>query len=133
MRRILGSMTTSFLWLLAAGTAAAQDPLVVAPDNYRLLLDNDAVRVFEVRIEPGQKTAMHAHQASLIYVFADCRIRHTFPDGRSTVSEARAGHVVWTEGETHSSENLGSTPIRVLKVEFKKAPADGAGSSSGTH
>jgi hypothetical protein len=42
--------------LLAIGiTAFAQDPVKISPQFYKLLLENDQVRVLEYRLKPGEK------------------------------------------------------------------------------
>ncbi|HEX2170445.1 MAG TPA: hypothetical protein VHF65_09110, partial [Nitrososphaera sp.] len=37
------------------------DAVKVAPDSYKVVLENDAVRVLEVRIKQGTKSEMHSH------------------------------------------------------------------------
>jgi len=39
----------------------SNDAVAVAPDHYRVLLENERVRVLEFRVEPGAKTQMHRH------------------------------------------------------------------------
>ena len=38
-----------------------QDVMTAASTAYGLLLENDKVRVMEVRLKPGQKAPMHDH------------------------------------------------------------------------
>jgi putative transposase len=38
------------------------DALAAAPESHRLLFENDAVRVLETRIAPGQATQVHTHR-----------------------------------------------------------------------
>ena len=95
------------------------DPLKAASQNYVLLIENRHVRVYRIIIKPGEKVAMHSNGASVIYVFNDGRIKHTYPDGTIRETEAVAGTVVWDEAETHETENVGTTDIHSLKVELK--------------
>ena len=44
------------------------DPLVVAGDVYKLLMENDRVRVFDIRFKPGQKAVMHGHPDQHIWL-----------------------------------------------------------------
>jgi len=37
------------------------DAITVAPHLYKVLLDNDRVRVLEVRAQPGVTSALHTH------------------------------------------------------------------------
>jgi quercetin dioxygenase-like cupin family protein len=56
--------------IVAAKTAMAQDPVKVEPNTSTVLLENDRVRVLDVQIKPGEKTAMHSHPAALVYPFS---------------------------------------------------------------
>ena len=46
-------------------TAMAQDAVQVAPQQYKVLLENDQVRVVEYQSKPGEKAGMHAHPPRL--------------------------------------------------------------------
>ena len=41
----------------------AEDAIKIAPHAYKVVLDNDRVRVLESRMKPGDKTEMHGHPA----------------------------------------------------------------------
>ncbi len=43
---------------IAWDAAQAQDPVKVAPGNYKVTLDNSRVRVLDIHIKPGEKVAM---------------------------------------------------------------------------
>jgi len=101
--------------------ARAQDPLVAAPDMYRVLFENERVRVMEVTFQPGQKIAEHSHPAHFVYVAEAGNIRVYKPDGSSMDAELEVGQVVWFDAETHWAENTGSTVIRLIVSELKEA------------
>ena len=63
--------------------ATGEDPLKLSPDIYSLLLDNNRVRVLEVRANPGAKVPPHAHPDAALYFLSDARVKFTFPVGRS--------------------------------------------------
>ena len=44
------------------------DALVAAPANHRLLFEDDAVRVLEVTVEPGERENLHHHRWPSIMV-----------------------------------------------------------------
>ena len=94
------------------------DPLKIAPQNYRLLMENERVRVFDVTIRPGEKVSLHSNGPSVIYVFNDGRLKHTYPDGTVRESDAVSGAIVWDDAETHETENVGETDIHSLKIEL---------------
>ena len=39
------------------------DPLAVSPDSFKLLLENEFVRVLEYQLQPGDKDNWHTHPA----------------------------------------------------------------------
>ncbi|PYJ67167.1 MAG: hypothetical protein DME76_15800, partial [Verrucomicrobia bacterium] len=52
---------------LAIGvTASAQDPVKTSPQYYKVLLENDQVRVLEYRLKPGEKEPTHSHPAGVV-------------------------------------------------------------------
>ncbi len=58
------------------------DALVAAPANHRLLLEDDAVRVLEVTVEPGERENLHHHRwPSIMVVLARPNYRNFDADG----------------------------------------------------
>ena len=43
-----------------------RDAVTVAPHLYKVLLENDRVRVLEVRANAGVKTEMHTHPSQVV-------------------------------------------------------------------
>ena len=120
MRRIL--LLTCVL-CLAVSTALAQDVTKVAggPETHKVVLDNDQVRMLDVRIPPGQKVAMHSHPATTVYYMTDCKLKVTSPDGKTTVAEPKAGTAVYRGGETkHAVENVGTGECHLVQTELKE-------------
>ncbi|MGI0029847.1 MAG: hypothetical protein ACREAQ_09070, partial [Nitrososphaera sp.] len=105
--------------------AMAQDPVPLYPENYKVLLENDRVRVLDFRLRKGAKEDFHSHPAAVTYVLSPFRIRFTFPDGQTLVREAKAGDVFFGEAVTHSPENIGDTDAHGILVEMK-TPRAGA-------
>ena len=95
------------------------DAVKVAPESYKVLLENDRVRVLEYRIKPGYKNAMHSHPDFLLYALIPEKFKLTFPDGKTIDSEAKAGEVLFYEAETHAYENVGSTEAHGFLIELK--------------
>ena len=98
----------------------AQDMVKVAPKNCTVVLDNAQVRVIRVVLKPGDKLAMHSHGANIVYALGSGKTKYTFPDGKTEEREIKPGTAVWSEGVTHSTENIGTTETRALVVELKK-------------
>jgi len=115
----MGVLVVAMMSVVVTKTAMAQDAMKVAPESYKVLLENDRVRVLEYRIKPGKKDAMLSHPAHIIYTFTPGKIKLTFPDGKTIDSEAKAGEILFYEAETHTIENVGSTEAHGLLIELK--------------
>lgn len=108
-----------FALILFTGAAAAQDPVPLYPENYKVLLENDRVRVLDFQLKKGAKEDFHAHPAAVTYVLAPFKIRFTFPDGSTRIREAKVGDVFYGDPVTHASENIGDTDAHGLLIEMK--------------
>jgi len=109
-----------FALTLFGGAALAQDPVPLYPDNYKVLLENDRVRVLHFRLKKGAKEDFHQHPAAVTYVLAPFKIRFSFPDGTMKVREAKVGDVFYGEPLIHASENIGDTDAHGILVEMKR-------------
>jgi quercetin dioxygenase-like cupin family protein len=117
---------TSVVLFLAAGMALAQDPLNVAGSYYKLIAENENVRLLAAALPPGAKTPLHSHPALLAVILQPGATKWTLADGKSVQSPPgqKRGAVVSMDAQTHVSENVGKTPLQVVLIEFKKpAPA----------
>ncbi len=116
----MGVLLATLALVVATKTAMAQDQVKVAPNNTKVLLENDRVRVLDVQTKPGEKLAMHSHPAYLVYSLSTSKAKFTSPGGKTTEGELKAGAVNWHEAETHAVENVGTTDSHVLVIELKK-------------
>jgi pimeloyl-ACP methyl ester carboxylesterase len=105
-----------FCW---AVTGTAQDPVKVAPRNYKIVFENDHVRVVEALLKPGDRTPQHSHPSRVVYTLSDHSAIFRFPDGRVVNSQSKVGEVFWREPLTHSEENDGKTDSRAVLIELK--------------
>ena len=96
------------------------DAIKVAPESYKVLLENDAVRVLEVRIKQGAKSEMHSHPRSVAVCLNDQRLKFTFPNGKSEDVDLKGGQAVWLDALSHAVENTGTEDVSSLVVELKK-------------
>lgn len=113
------------LCLVAAGVALggrayAQDPAKVDASHFKVVFENDRVRVLEYQSKPGEKNPTHSHPAHLIYAVTGGKVKHTLPDGKTAEREMTAGGVAWSDPTTHASENIGAGALRAILVELKK-------------
>jgi len=98
----------------------AQDPVKTDSDKYRVVLENDRVRVLEYRDKPGEKTTMHAHPDFVVLARSAFKRQLTLPGGKTVVREFTAGEVMWTDAHSHIGENIGDTDTDVLIIELKE-------------
>jgi len=107
------------------------DPTTTDPDKYKVIFENDRVRVLEYRDEPGQKTSPHEHPDSLMYTLSSFQRRLIGGSGESRDVALEPGEVRWLDAQSHSGENIGSTPTHVLFVELKELRETAAGGTLG--
>lgn len=103
--------------------ALAQDPAKTDGDKYKVILENDKVRVLEYRDKPGEKTHAHHHPDFVLYALEPFKRKLTFPDGKQVVKELKQGDVIWMKDQIHIGENVGATDTHVLIVEVKPPAA----------
>jgi hypothetical protein len=109
---------------LAPALSAAQDPAQSDNDKYKVLFENDCVRVLDYKDKPGERTTQHAHPAFVLYSLSSFKRTIALPDGKVVQRQFKPGEVMWSNAQTHVGENSGDTPTHVILVEMK--PAIGA-------
>ena len=102
-----------------AKRAKTQDPITVAPDVYRVLFENERVRLLDIRLKPGGKSPLHTHPGFVAYNLNDCEVRFISEDGKSEDVKLKAGEAFWSDAVAHSVENIGKTECRALNFELK--------------
>lgn len=96
------------------------DPFEVGPNIYHKILENERVRVSEIKFQPGEQIGMHAHAYDhFVYVLDPGQLTLSTPDGKTSVVDGTAGQIMWIPKETHAAQNTGSTPFRALVTEVK--------------
>jgi beta-alanine degradation protein BauB len=98
---------------------SSRDPVVTDGDKYKVVLENERVRVLEYRDSPGQKTSPHYHSDYVLCAISDFKRRFVLSDGREAVRDVRQGDVVYGKAQSHIGENVGSTGTHVLIIELK--------------
>jgi len=97
----------------------SRDPVVTDGDKYKVVLENERVRVLEYRDAPGQRTSPHYHPDYLLCALSSFRRKLRLSGGREVVVEVKAGQVVPGKAQSHIGENIGDTDTHVLVVELK--------------
>jgi beta-alanine degradation protein BauB len=114
---------------LAAVTAFAQDVVKLAPDQAKVVFENDRVRVLHFTESGHSKLPMHSHPAYVTVGFTSDHSKYTFPDGKTSDDRTKAGGVIYSKGITHAYENLAGTASESVMVELKK-PGTAAANST---
>jgi mannose-6-phosphate isomerase-like protein (cupin superfamily) len=104
------------------------DELAEAPTNLAvgsaLLYENDQVKVWEVRLAPGERGPFHAHTHDYFWTVVDAGVgKQRLADGSYMVRDYDVGQ---TQFSTHSAadplihdlENVGDTELRFITVEL---------------
>jgi len=90
-----------------------------------LWFEDERIRVFESRLEPGQRAPFHIHDKTYFWTVVNAgRGLQRFADGSYIVHDYVLGETKRLEhnpAETliHDIENVGDTTLRFVTVEFK--------------
>ncbi len=106
---------------LVSWAASAQSPIETDGDKYKVVLENEHVRVLEYQDLPGEKTRQHRHPAFVLYAVSPFKRKILLPDGTELMREFKAGDVMYSPAQEHIGENVGATPTRAILVELKTA------------
>ena len=91
-----------------------------------LWFENDHIRVFEVRLEPGQRAPFHVHARTYFWTVVEPgRGLQRFSDGTYVVRDYALGETRYLvhspdDALIHDLENVGETLLRFVTVEFKR-------------
>src|SRR6266478_876636 len=109
---------------LSAVAAFAQDVVQLAPDQVKLVFENDRVRVLHFHEPRHSKLPMHSHPAYVTVGFTTDDSKYTFPDGKTSDQRTKAGDVTYSKGITHAYENLSGKASASVMVQLKTPGAE---------
>ena len=119
---LCASLFFSFLFVISISTLLAQDAVTTNPDLFRVLLDNERIRVLDQRLKPGRAERMHSHPPYVKYTLSSYRGTVTYPNGNTTsMRRINPSQVMWFDAETHAQKNSGKTDMHTLFFELKGA------------
>jgi len=122
---LLGLLTASALLapasLYAAGCGTtkpdAKDAAAVSPDFYKVLIDNDQIRILDVNLPAGAKEPAHSHVWPAI-IIEDTQRPGEIPAVRNFKSRWEAATSKAKGG------NPGTEPYHALRIELKKGDCE---------
>jgi len=94
------------------------DPVESSPNNYKVLQENEHVRMLEMIVPAGESDALHSHPDEAVYFVTGGKARVTV-DGEAMEMELPDGASMLHEAWTHQVTNIGDTEIRAIIVETK--------------
>jgi quercetin dioxygenase-like cupin family protein len=112
------TLATIALTLTLFPSLFAQDVMQYGVKHIKVLAEDDKVRVLHFTPSKGDKTPIHSHPETVLYVIKGGKIRTTLADGTSTVSELKPGQTALRAPVTHSDEALDD--IDAIIIELKK-------------
>ena len=68
-------------------------------------------------VKKGDRTPMHSHPSSVVYILKGGRVKYTLPDGSTKISELKTGETLLRPPVTHSDEALDD--VDSILVELK--------------
>lgn len=121
-------MTARILLTTEFDLAEFTDELRRAPDNLdvgtRLHFENEAIRVWEVRLAPGERGPFHSHTRRYFWTVVDGGTgRQRTADATMITREYAVGDTNYSEHTpdapmVHDLENVGETTLRFVTVEL---------------
>lgn len=122
-------MTASEIETLFHAATHPLDAMAKAPDHHRVLVENDAVRVLDTKVAPGERTPVHAHEwPAALYVLSWSDFVRYDPEGnvlvdsRTMPARPAFGAALWVGPiGPHYVENVGHTDLHVIATEIKRA------------
>jgi quercetin dioxygenase-like cupin family protein len=96
------------------------DIVKTSPNQARVLMENEHVRVVEYAVKPGEKDVWHTHPPRSSYVVSGGKVKVYSENGEPKVSEVKTGASSWAgQGAKHYVENIGDTDIKIILTEIK--------------
>jgi hypothetical protein len=107
------------LTILPASLSLAQN----APAAPKSLLENEQIKVREIRLAPGAKQPSAARPNTFLYALTDGSIVFTPPGRKGYELTFKAGEALWLPSQETATANEGDKEVRALVVEIKgRAP-----------
>jgi hypothetical protein len=113
--------TALILGLMSGAHAQAADPTYKGdPDVYKIIYEDDNLRIIEAVRKAGVTDKLHSHPVpSVVYSVTDCKTKLT-ADGKTTETDVKAGSIrALPVIPAHTGENTGTNDCKQLFIEKK--------------
>lgn len=101
---------------LADTTERYIDAVEAASEHYKLLSEQENVRVIEMQLPAGQRDNIHSHHHETVYFLKGGKAM-IYTEEDTIKAELPDGHIMHHGPWTHSVENTGDSPIRAIIFE----------------
>jgi hypothetical protein len=103
------------LTVLPASISFAQN----APEAPKSLLENEQIKVREIRLAPGSKQPSAQRPNTFLYALTDGSIVFFPPGSKEYELTFKAGEALWLPSQETATANEGDKEVRALIVEIK--------------
>jgi hypothetical protein len=110
------------LTILPASLGLAQNAPAAGPKS---LLENEQIRVREIRIAPGAKLPSEQKPNTFLYALTDGSLVFTPPGRKGYELPFNAGEALWLPSQETATSNESDKEVRALLVEIKARPPAG--------
>jgi len=118
---LLVAVSITLVWARATSSQTDDlDVLKVIPENYKLIIDNQFVRVLEARIPAGTEEKPHRHLKGVSVCLTEYTLEsRILPDGPWVRNERKVGTTYWSDASLHQVRNVGATTSHTIRIELK--------------
>jgi quercetin dioxygenase-like cupin family protein len=95
-----------------------QDAMQYGLKHLTVLAEDQKVRVLRYAPKSGDKTPVHSHPSTIVYVVKGGRVKYTMPDGGTRVVELKTGEALLRPAVTHTDEALDD--VEAILIELKQ-------------
>jgi hypothetical protein len=89
--------------------------------HYKVLAENATVRVLKIDYPAGGTSTMHQHPDTIVVALGPSKVRFATPDGKTQDSDLANESAQYAPAGTHLPQNVGTTRVDAILVEFKAA------------
>lgn len=113
-------LVITMIAITLAPLSLAQDPVKVAPKFYKVLFENELIRVLENRYGPMESSVMHSHPRNLVIALSDGLSKPVDSEGGTAEYRFKFGDVIWREAVEHIGTNSSDQEMHLITIEFKE-------------
>jgi len=102
------------------------DAVIAASEHHTVLLENEAVRVLDTKVRPGQIVPLHTHRwPSALYIIRWSDFVRRDGEGRvvvdsRSIATVPPGSALWSGPlPPHTLENVGESELHAISIELK--------------